>query len=104
MITYKNIKMKYLTIHRSKGLEADNVIIINLTNKKTGFPNKIENNKILQYVIKEKDTYPYEEERRLMYVALTRTKHKTYLLAPKHSASIFIKELKIIEKNIKTKK
>ena len=104
IITYKNIKMKYLTIHRSKGLEADNVVIINLTNKKTGFPNKIENSKILQYVIKEKDTYPYEEERRLMYVALTRTKNKTYLLAPKHNASIFIKELRIIEKNIKTKK
>jgi len=35
----------------------------------------------------------YEEERRLMYVALTRTKNKIYLLVPKNNYSIFIKEL-----------
>ena len=97
-ITYKNITMKYLTIHRSKGLEADNVILINLTNKLTGFPNKIENNKVFKHIIKEKDTYPYEEERRLMYVALTRTKNKIYLLVPKSNQSEFIKELKKIGK------
>ena len=96
----KNIKIKYLTIHRSKGLEEENVIIINLTDKKTGFPNKIEDNKILKYVINQNNNYPFEEERRLMYVALTRTKNKTYLLVPNKNKSIFIKE---IEKDYKKK-
>ena len=35
-----------------------------------------------------------EEERRLMYVALTRTKNKTYLLTPEKNESEFIKEIK----------
>ncbi len=96
-IIYKknsNINIKYLTVHRSKGLEESNVIIINLTNKKTGFPNKITDDKILKYVTCKEDDYPLAEERRLMYVALTRTKNKTYLLTPEKNESEFIKEIK----------
>lgn len=107
-ITYKNntnIKMKYLTIHKSKGLEEENVIIINLTNNKTGFPNKIIDHKIITYVKCKEDTYPYAEERRLMYVALTRTKNKVYLLTPKNNPSIFVKEItKYYKRKIKIKK
>ena len=90
----KNIKIKYLTIHRSKGLEEENVILINLTNKKNGFPNKIENEQIIKYVSCKEDDYPYAEERRLMYVALTRTKNKVYLLTPLKNESVFVKEIK----------
>ena len=75
-----NIKMKYLTIHRSKGLEEENVIIINLTNNTTGFPNKITNDRVLKYVLDDEDEYPYEEERRLFYVALTRSKEKIIII------------------------
>lgn len=89
----KNIKLKYLTVHRSKGLESDNVIILNLTNKLLGFPNKIEANKLLSLVSNSLDTYPFGEERRLFYVALTRTKNKVYLYVDKNSESIFVKEL-----------
>lgn len=95
-----HIKMKYLTIHRSKGLEEENVIIINLTSKKTGFPNKISDDKVLKYVSCHKDNYPYSEERRLFYVAITRTKNTTYLLTPKVNESLFITEIK---KNYKNK-
>ena len=90
----RNIKIYFLTIHKSKGLEEENVIIINLINKKTGFPSKIENDKILDYVTCKNDTYPYAEERRLMYVAITRTKNKVYLLTPIQNESEFITELK----------
>lgn len=94
-----NIKMTYLTVHRSKGLEEENIIIINLTNKKTGFPNKIQDNKILKYVSCKEDNYKYAEERRLFYVAITRTKNITYLLTPEKNESIFITELKKGYKN-----
>lgn len=100
-IIYKkspNINMRFLTIHKSKGLEEENVIIINLTNKTTGFPNKIIDNKVIDYVKCENDNYPYSEERRLMYVALTRTKNKAYLLVPKKNQSEFIIEIKKIIK------
>ena len=95
---YKDIKFKYLTIHKSKGLESEIVIIINMENTLTGLPTKIKDEKILKYVNNTKDYYPYEEERRLFYVALTRTKTYTYIIT-NNNYSIFIKEI-IKNKNI----
>ena len=46
------------------------------------------------------DIYPYEEERRLFYVALTRTKNKTYIISPTKNESIFITEIKKDKKNV----
>ena len=83
----------FLTIHKSKGLEEDNIILINLTNNNNSLPSKIKNHKIINKIIKT-DYYPYEEERRLFYVALTRTRNNIYLLVPKSNYSIFIKELR----------
>lgn len=77
-----------LTIHRSKGLEANNVILVNSDN----IPSTIKNENILRYVLNEKDYIPYEEERRLFYVALTRTKNSIYILVNK-KISPFVKEL-----------
>lgn len=82
----------FLTIHKSKGLEEDNIILINLTNNNNSLPSKTKNHKIINKLIKT-DYYPYEEERRLFYVALTRTRNNIYLLVPKSNYSIFIKEL-----------
>lgn len=88
----------FLTIHKSKGLEEDNIILINLTNNNNSLPSKIKNHKIINKIIKT-DYYPYEEERRLFYVALTRTRNNIYLLVPKSNYSIFIKEIKKNYKN-----
>ena len=92
-IHYQNYNIYYKTIHKAKGLEEDNVVIINLTNNTNSLPSKIKDEKILQYVIKHGDIYPFEEERRLFYVALTRTKNYCYLFVPKDSPSVFVKEL-----------
>lgn len=83
---------KYLTVHKSKGLECETAIIINLKDSMMGFPNKIIDDPIYKYILK-KDLYPYEEERRLFYVALTRTKNEVYLFVPKNNKSIFVEEL-----------
>lgn len=92
-IHYQNYNIYYKTIHKAKGLEEDNVVIINLTNNTNSLPSKIKDEKILQYVIKHGDIYPFEEERRLFYVALTRTKNYCYLFVPKDNPSLFVKEL-----------
>jgi len=92
IIEYKGINIKYLTIHSSKGLEEECVIIINLKDDILGIPNKIKDDKILK-CFNNKDIYPYEEERRLFYVGLTRSKNEVYLLVDKKNPSIFIKEL-----------
>ena len=90
---YKNKEIKYLTVHRSKGLEEECVILINLSDDVLGFPNKIKDHNILKNVNNNIDIYPYEEERRLFYVALTRTKSDIYLLVDKKNPSIFVKEI-----------
>ncbi|MBR6690942.1 MAG: UvrD-helicase domain-containing protein [Bacilli bacterium] len=92
-IDYKGVNIKYLTIHASKGLEEECVVIINLRDDILGIPNKIKDDNILKSVNNNKDIYPFEEERRLFYVALTRTKSDVYLLVDKKKPSIFIKEL-----------
>lgn len=83
----------FMTVHKSKGLEAERVIITNLENNITGFPCKLQNSEYLNYVIPIKDEYPYAEERRLFYVALTRTKSTVTLLVSKKNPSLFVTEL-----------
>lgn len=86
-------KIYYKTIHKAKGLEEENVVIINLTNDIYSLPTKIKDEKILKYVLPRKNIFPFDEERRLFYVALTRTKNYCYLFVPKDNPSIFIEEL-----------
>lgn len=97
---YPKMKIKFLTVHEAKGLEAENVILLNLKDSKLGFPTKIKNESILFHVSKNSDYYDYAEERRLFYVCLTRTKNRVYLLVPHQKYSIFFQELKEIA-NIK---
>lgn len=88
-----NIKLQFLTAHSSKGLSAENVIIINAKDELYGFPSKIEDDPILNLVVSNDNSYNYAEERRLFYVALTRTKNRVYIVTPEKRPSEFIKEL-----------
>ena len=95
-IVYKynpDVNIEYRTVHQSKGLECDNVILINLKNWRAGFPNKMVDDPVLNFVKRNGDSFSYAEERRLFYVALTRTKNNVYLLAPYFKSSVFIQEL-----------
>jgi len=83
--------IEYKTVHSAKGLESDTVIIINLEDNILGFPNKINNPEVIDYVF-PKEEYEYAEERRLFYVSLTRSKNEVYLLKP-NNPSIFYKEI-----------
>lgn len=101
---HEDMKIDYLTIHKSKGLEYDNCILINAIDDKYGFPSKIEDEEIIKLLkpkIEENIFYP--EERRLFYVAMTRTKNKLYILVPKSKTSSFIREIES-DKNVLIKK
>lgn len=87
------VKLSFMTAHSSKGLSAENVIIINAKDNTYGFPSKVEDDPILKLVVSYDDTYNYAEERRLFYVALTRTKNRVFIITPKNRPSEFIKEL-----------
>lgn len=85
-------KIEFLTAHKSKGLEADYVIILQCNKDTYGFPSLISDAPVLNYVLTKSDQYPYGEERRLFYVAITRAKIKTYVLYDKRFPSIFVDE------------
>ena len=89
----KDLKMQFLTAHKSKGLQADYVFIINNKNSKMGFPSKIQDSSIMDLLLEKAEVYPYAEERRLFYVALTRAKTKVFLLTINNKESIFVEEL-----------
>lgn len=85
--------MSPLTVHRSKGLEADYAIVKGLTANRYGFPTEIEDDPLLDLVLARPDKYPNAEERRLFYVALTRARHQVHLLADRIRPSPFALEL-----------
>lgn len=81
------------SIHRSKGSEADYVIVVDLVQDFRGFPSTIEDDPILALVMPDAETFLYAEERRLMYVALTRARVECHLIAPLDEPSLFAVEL-----------
>ncbi|MFD2915830.1 UvrD-helicase domain-containing protein [Psychroserpens luteus] len=89
---FEEVDIKYLTVHRSKGTEADNVILLNLRNHLLGFPNKMTDDPILSLLLSDDEKYRFAEERRLFYVALTRTRNEVVLLIPS-DVSLFAEEL-----------
>jgi DNA helicase-4 len=91
--TYPKVKLTFMTAHGSKGLGFDNVIILNMFEGKFGFPSQIENDPIMKLVSYDDNSVPYAEERRLFYVALTRTKNRVYIATPQNKASRFLIEL-----------
>ena len=82
-----------MSVHKSKGLESDYVVILNNRGKNMGFPSRMLELPIMNLLLDNSDNYPYSEERRLFYVALTRARKKVFLLVEEHNKSSFIKEL-----------
>lgn len=87
-----NRKIEFLTVHKSKGLEADYAILLQCNRDTYGFPSQISDDPALKYVLTEDDLYPYSEERRLFYVAITRAKVKTIILYDQCFPSVFVEE------------
>lgn len=86
-------KVKFLTIHKSKGLEADHVIVLGLTSETLGFPSRVEDDPVLQLALPEPEAFPFAEERRLFYVALTRARKSVTLITQAGRESSFVIEL-----------
>ena len=85
--------IKYWTFHGAKGLEADNCIIIGFFQGKSGFPNYKQDEAVREALLPLEDSFLHSEERRLLYVALTRSRERSYLIADSTAPSEFILEL-----------
>ncbi|MBQ0044176.1 MAG: UvrD-helicase domain-containing protein [Bacteroidales bacterium] len=100
---FPGVRLEFMTVHRAKGLGFDNVIIINARNELYGFPSQIQEDPVLKFVVKDDYSIEYAEERRLFYVALTRTKNRVYIVAPEQHPSKFVTELINDFKSVKVK-
>ena len=90
---YPGLRFTYMTMHRAKGLEADYAVVLGLCAGKHGFPVEIADDPLLDLVMAAPEAHPNAEERRLLYVALTRARRQVFLLAEGGPPSAFVKEL-----------
>ena len=90
---FPDVQITFMTAHSAKGLGFDNVVILNMFEGKFGFPCQLEDDPIMKLVRYEDTSMPFAEERRLFYVALTRTKNRVYILTPQKRPSRFLIEL-----------
>ncbi|WP_312296314.1 DNA helicase IV [Atlantibacter hermannii] len=87
---WPKLNIDFMTIHASKGQQADYVIVVGLQDGKEGFPAPARESVIEQGLLPQPEEYPDAEERRLLYVALTRTRHRVWLLYSKPNPSRFV--------------
>ena len=89
----KSLIIDFMTMHGAKGLEADYVIVLGMNTGLWGFSSEVDDDPILNLVMSVPEKFEFAEERRLFYVALTRAKHKVYLLSKQNSPSQFVEEI-----------
>jgi DNA helicase-4 len=90
---FPNLDISFKTIHSSKGLEADHVVLLSLYRGRTGFPSEIVDDPLLSLVSPDTEAFENAEERRVMYVALTRARHSVTLMGSASKQSAFVTEL-----------
>jgi DNA helicase-4 len=90
---YPNLKLQFMSVHASKGKEADYVIVLGLEKGKNGFPSEKSTHPVLELLLPPAEAFAHAEERRLFYVALTRARHYVYLVCDADKASVFAREL-----------
>ena len=64
-------KVKYWTVHQSKGLESDICFVLDLNSTYMGFPSIRAENAVVEALRENEDKYLNAEERRLLYVAMS---------------------------------
>ncbi|WP_246452589.1 UvrD-helicase domain-containing protein [Sinorhizobium mexicanum] len=91
---FPRLRISFKTIHASKGLEADHVVLMNADSGRMGFPSEIVDDPLLTLVSPEEEAFQNAEERRVMYVAMTRARHTLTILASNSRPSSFVVELR----------
>ncbi|MGC0781800.1 DNA helicase IV [Pantoea agglomerans] len=87
---WPKLNLEFMTIHASKGQQADYVILLGLQQGKEGFPAEARESIIEQGLLPQPEAFPDAEERRLAYVALTRARQQVFLMFDKAAPSPFV--------------
>lgn len=90
---FPRLTFSFKTIHASKGLEADHVVLLNADSGRVGFPSEIVDDPLLGLVSPDEEAFQNAEERRVIYVAMTRARRTLTILASNARPSAFVSEL-----------
>ena len=90
---HPGLALSFKSIHASKGLEADHVVILGVNSGRLGLPSEIVDDPLLDLVLPEPESYEHAEERRVLYVALTRARKSVTIIAREYQPSDFVNEL-----------
>ncbi|MFX1260089.1 MAG: topoisomerase DNA-binding C4 zinc finger domain-containing protein, partial [Promethearchaeota archaeon] len=85
--------VRFYSAHKSKGSESTHVIITDLTSGIYGFPCEIQDSSVFELARRFEKKRFIEEERRLFYVAFTRSKKFLYLFSIENNYSMFLNEI-----------
>ena len=88
-----NLQVTFRTMHGSKGLEADYIVLPGMTTGTYGFPSNIADDPVLDVAMPAPESFAHAEERRLFYVALTRARREVTIITPPRQMSRFVVEL-----------
>jgi len=94
---WPKLQLDFMTIHASKGQQADYVIVVGLKEGSDGFPAPARESVMEEALLPVPEDFPDAEERRLLYVAITRARHRVWLLFNKEEPSVFVDILKSID-------
>lgn len=92
-VDHPDLDINFKTIHSSKGLEADHVILLQIFSGRIGFPCEVVDDPLLTMVSPEAEPFEHAEERRVMYVAMTRARKSLTFMASAARRSAFVAEL-----------
>ncbi|ADO49083.1 DNA helicase IV [[Enterobacter] lignolyticus] len=90
---WPHLLIDFMTIHASKGQQADYVIVLGLQQGQDAFPAPARESIMEQALLPQEEDFPDAEERRLLYVALTRARQRVWLLYNKEEPSVFVEAL-----------
>jgi DNA helicase IV len=93
---HRSLRLAFLTVHKAKGLEADYVVVLDVTARRLGFPSQVAGDPLLTLALARADELEHAEERRLFYVALTRARHRAFVCTSARAPSAFVLELETV--------